>query len=72
MCLCVCVFVCVCVCVRAKISNTVDSYIYWYNIKRFVYKVQLHVSTLDNGHLQVVHEILIKLLYKTYMIYVKQ
>jgi len=29
-------------------------------------KVQLLVSALDNGHLQVVHEILIKYLYKTY------
>ena len=28
-------------------------------------KVQLHVSALVNGHLQVVHEILIKQLYKT-------
>jgi len=26
----------------------------------FLHKVQLHVSALDNGHLQVVHEILIK------------
>ena len=33
----------------------------------FLRKVQLHVSALDNGHLQVVHEILIKQLYKTYM-----
>jgi len=32
-----------------------------------LHKVQLHVSALDNGHLQVVHEILIKQLYKTYM-----
>jgi len=30
-------------------------------------KVQLHVSALDNGHLQVVNGILIKQLYKTYM-----
>jgi len=29
--------------------------------------VQLHVSALDNGRLQVVHEILIKQLYKTYI-----
>jgi len=29
--------------------------------------VQLQVSAVDNGHLQVVHEILIKHLYKTYM-----
>jgi len=29
--------------------------------------VQLHVSALDNGHLQVVHEILIKQIYKTYL-----
>ena len=36
-------------------------------IKYFLHKVQLHVSALDNGHLQVVHEILIKQLYKTYM-----
>jgi hypothetical protein len=33
----------------------------------FLHKVQLHVSALDNGHLQVVHEIIIKQLYKTYM-----
>jgi len=33
----------------------------------FLHKAQLHVSALDNGHLQVVHEILIKQLYKTYM-----
>jgi len=33
----------------------------------FLHNVQLHVSVLDNGHLQVVHEILIKQLYKTYM-----
>ena len=32
-----------------------------------MHKVQLHVSALDNGQLQVVHEILIKQLYKTYM-----
>jgi len=31
--------------------------------------VQLYVSALDNGHLQVVHEILTKQLYKTYMGY---
>ena len=35
----------------------------------FLHKVQLHVSALDNGHLQVVHEILIKQLYKTHMGY---
>jgi len=29
--------------------------------------VQLHVSALDSDHLQVVHEILIKQLYKTYI-----
>jgi len=32
-----------------------------------LHKVQLHVSALDNGHLQVVHEILSKQLYKTYI-----
>ena len=32
-----------------------------------LHEVQLHVSVLDNGHLQVVHEILIKQFYKTYM-----
>ena len=37
------------------------------NVKCFLHKVQLHVSALDNGHLKVVHEILIKQLYKTYM-----
>jgi len=36
-------------------------------MKYFLHKVQLHVSALDNGHLQVVNEILIKQLYKTYM-----
>ena len=40
---------------------------FFLNIKYFLRKVQLHVSALDNGHLQVVHEILIKQLYKTYM-----
>jgi len=34
------------------------------NIKYFLHEVQLHISALDNGHLQVVHEILIKHLYK--------
>jgi len=29
-----------------------------------LHKVQLHVSALDNGHLQVVHEILSKQLYR--------
>jgi len=33
----------------------------------FLHKVQLRVSALDNDHLQVVHEILIKQLHKTYM-----
>jgi len=37
-----------------------------YNV--FLHKIQLHVSALDNGHLQVVQEILIKQLYKTYMV----
>jgi len=32
-----------------------------------LHKVQLHVSALDNGHLQVVHEIPSKQLYETYM-----
>jgi len=36
--------------------------------KYFLHKVQLHVSALDNGHLQVAHEILIKQLYKTTLI----
>ena len=30
-----------------------------------LHKVQLHVSALDNGYLQVVHEILSKQLYET-------
>jgi hypothetical protein len=34
-----------------------------------LHKVQLHVSALDNGHLQVAHDILIKQLYKTYGLY---
>jgi len=38
----------------------------WY-IQYVLYKVQLHVSTLDNGHLQVVHEMLSKQLYEAYM-----
>ena len=38
-----------------------------YSIKYFIHKVQLLVSAFDNGHLQVVHEILIKQLDKTYM-----
>jgi len=36
-------------------------------MKYFLHKVQLHVSALDNDDLQVVHEVLIKQLYKTYM-----
>jgi len=32
-----------------------------------LHKVQLHVSMLDSGYLQVVHEILSKQLYETYM-----
>ena len=32
-----------------------------------LHKVQLHVSALVNGHLQVVHEILSKQLYETYV-----
>jgi len=35
-------------------------------VKYFLHKVQLHVSALDNGHLQVVHEILIKQLCKVF------
>jgi len=31
-----------------------------------LHKVQLHVSSIDNGHLQVVHDILSKQLYETY------
>jgi len=39
-------------------------------MKYFLHKVQLHVSALDNGHLQVVYEILIKQLYKhTWAVY---
>ena len=38
-----------------------------YSIKHFLHKVQLLVSAFDNGHLQVVYEILIKQLYKIYM-----
>ena len=36
-------------------------------MKCFLHKVQLHVSALDNDRLQVVHEIHIKQLYKTYV-----
>jgi len=36
-------------------------------VKYFLHKVQLRVSALDNGHLQVVHEILVTRLYKTYI-----
>jgi len=39
-------------------------YIYWENIKYFLDEVQLHIPALDNGYLQVVHEVLIKQLYK--------
>jgi len=35
-------------------------------VKYFLHKVQLHVSALDDGHLQVVHEILIKQLCKVF------
>ena len=47
---------------------------HWQNIKYFLHKVQLHVSALDNGHLQVVHVILIKRLYKkqTWAVYMGQ
>ena len=38
-----------------------ETYIY------ILYREQLHDSALDNGHLQVVYETLIKQLYKTYM-----
>ena len=48
-------------------SSNTTIYIYSIYIKYFLHKVQLHVSALDNGHLQAVHEILIKKLYKTYM-----
>ena len=48
--------------------------VYWSDTTLFIgktkyllHKGQLHVSALDNGHLQVAHEILIKQLYKTYM-----
>jgi len=33
------------------------------------HKVQIHVSALDNGHLQVVHEILSRQLYEAYMVF---
>ena len=36
-------------------------------IQYLLHKVQLHVSALDDGHLQVVHEMLSKQLYETYM-----
>ena len=39
-----------------------DIYIYY-----LLHREQLHVSALDNGHLQVVYETLIKQLYKTYV-----
>jgi len=32
----------------------------------YIRYIQLHVSALENGHLQVVHEILSKQLYETY------
>ena len=32
-----------------------------------LYKVQLHVSVLDNGHLQVVHEIISKQVIRDYI-----
>jgi len=37
-----------------------------------LHREQLHVSALDNGHLQVVHEMLIKQLYKHIYIYICQ
>jgi len=36
-------------------------------LDNILHKVQLHVSALDHGHLQVVHEIRSKQLYETYM-----
>ena len=36
-------------------------------VEVLLHKIQLRVSALDNGHLQVVHEILSRQLYKTYM-----
>ena len=50
--------------------------IYWSNTTLFggggvyvvlLHKVQLYVSALENGHLQVVHEILSKYLYETFI-----
>jgi len=52
----------VCTCLT-QLYLMVDIYIYII----LLHKGQLHVSALDNGHLQVVHEILSKQLYETYM-----
>ena len=49
-----------------NVERRFETDIHTYILKYFPNVVQLHVSTLDNGHLQVVHEILIKQLYKTY------
>ena len=43
-------------------SNTTICWIYY-----LLYREQLHVSALGNGHLQVVYETLSKQLYKTYI-----
>jgi len=47
------------------LSNTIIFIVKY--IKYFLHKVQLHVSALDNGHLQDINEVLIKQFYKTYM-----
>ena len=52
--------------VQCVYSSNISIFIARY-IKYFLHKVQLYVSGLDNGHLQVVHETLIKQLYQTHM-----
>jgi len=46
------------------LSNTT---IWWIYIYYLLHREQLHVSALDNGHLQVVYGTLSKELYKTYI-----
>jgi len=50
---------------RMYLSNTTLFMVEVYIV--LLRKVQLHVSAFDNGHLQVVHEILSKQLYWIYM-----
>ena len=58
-------YVCMCVCVCIYIYiYTINKCCYIYNL---LYKDQLHVSALDNGHLQVEIEKFSNHLYSTYV-----